>query len=97
MAQTNNFAYKRLKEKLTRANVYLSFPVVLDGLRACGFADEPCHGCTLHQRAGPEAQDQPPASLVLGINWIKSGIKERKEKRQKDENYSVSIQVFSSD
>lgn len=53
LRSTDNFAYKR--PKLMWLKAYLFFPVPLDGLRECGFANEPCHGCDLHQRAGPEA------------------------------------------
>lgn len=34
---------------------------------------------------------------MLGIDWIKSGIKESRKKKQVDENCSASILGFSSD
>jgi len=48
-----------------------------------------------HQRAGPAARDQPPASLMLGISWIKSEIKESRRKRQMDK--TVTMLRFSLD
>lgn len=46
-AQKNNFTSKRPKEELMGPKAYLFIPVVLDGLRVCGFANKPSHRCIL--------------------------------------------------